>query len=280
MQELFQFEADIPFHIFEYSPSEQREEQHWHSFYEIGYCYAGSGSFHIGDQTFHVQQGDLMLFPPYEPHIAQLSPAQECRFYFIYFSEKFFQEEDHQLLMSFRNTAIRSEDVIRKQYADMPSFKVMFATMQDEYRNKRSGFAAILRSTMLLLCVHLHRMEESAYTEASWSGMLRGLSQIKPALEFIHRFYKEQIGLKELADVLALSESRARHLFKEAVGKGFKEYLAFVRIQEAKRLLCASEPSVTEIYLACGFHSASPFYRSFQQLVGVSPLHYRRLHCK
>ncbi|MFC5651016.1 AraC family transcriptional regulator [Paenibacillus solisilvae] len=274
MQELFLFEADIPFHLFDYSPPERYAEQHWHSFYEIGYCYAGTGSFHIADRTYPVQPGDLMLFPPYEPHIAQSDPAQECRFYFVYFSDAFFQEEDRQLLMSFRNTAIRNLHV------EIPPLGAMFAAMLDEYTSKRSGFAALLRSRMLELCVRLHRMDESAHTESSWSGMLKSLSQIKPALEFIHTSYREQIGLKELADVLSLSESRARHLFKEAVGKNFKEYLAFVRIQEAKRLLCASDPSVTDIYLACGFHSSAPFYRSFQQLVGISPLGYRRLHRK
>jgi AraC-like DNA-binding protein len=105
--------------------------------------------------------------------------------------------------------------------------------------------------------------------------MLRSLSKIKPALEYVETHYADQIELRDMADVLSLSESRARHLFKESVGKGFKEYLAFVRIQQAKRMLSQSDLSVTDIYLACGYASSAPFYRAFQQLVGVSPLRFR-----
>jgi AraC-like DNA-binding protein len=147
--------------------------------------------------------------------------------------------------------------------------------MMKEYEEKKTGYISMLRASMLDLCVRMHRAEESLHSQEIWNGMLKGLNQVKPALDFVDIHYREPIGLKDISVILSLSESRARHLFKASVGKGFKQYLAFVRIQEAKRLLTMTDLSATEVFLACGFQSAAPFYRSFQQLVGLSPLQYR-----
>lgn len=279
MQELFDFEAPIPFHIFRYSPPEVLEEQHWHSFYEIGYCYEGSGTFYIGEQSLTVTAGDLLLFPPYEPHIAVAKEDTPFGFYFLYFGADILPEDNRQLLLAFRQMALRNEKDIRECSPDFPVIEGFLQTMLLEYETKKSSYEALLRAKMLDLCVRLHRLEETLHSKDNWKGMLRSLSKIKPALDYVEMNYAEPLELQDIAIVLSLSESRARHLFKASVGKGFKEYLAFVRIQQAKRLLTQSDLSVTEIYLACGYQSSAPFYRTFRQLVGLSPLQFRsRIH--
>jgi AraC-like DNA-binding protein len=275
MQELFAFEAPVPFHLFEYSPPDVRGEQHWHSFYEIGYCIEGSGTFYFGDRVVRVSAGDLQFFPPYEPHIAQPDPGRAFRFFFLYFGADLFPDEDRQMLLAFRQTSVVNEQVLRGSNPDLLPLPRFFESMLEEYEARKTGYGALLRSRMLDLCVRLHRLEESLHTRESWNGMLKRLHQVKPARDFIERHFREPLKLQDLAAVLSLSESRTRHLFKASVGKGFKEYLAFARIQEAKRMLAKSDMSVTDIYLASGFQSSAPFYRSFQQLVGYSPLQYR-----
>ncbi|RED61771.1 AraC family transcriptional regulator [Cohnella lupini] len=275
MQELFGFEAPLPFHIFRYGPPTVLKEQHWHSFYEIGYCYEGSGAFHIGERTLEVAAGDILLFPPYEPHIGVSGENGSFGFYFLYFGEEILPEDNRQLLLTFRQTVLRKESDIARNCPGFPDLETFFRSLMQEYESKRSSYEALLRSKMLELCVRLHRLEETYYSKENWNGMLRSLSKIKPALEFVEKHYAEPIDLHDLASVLSLSESRARHLFKECVGKGFKEYLAFVRIQQAKRMLSQGDLSVTDIYMACGYSSSAPFYRTFQQLVGLSPLQFR-----
>ncbi len=275
MQELFGFEAPLPFHIFRYGPPHVLEEQHWHSFYEIGYCYEGSGIFHIGGRSFAVTAGDILLFPPYEPHIGVSDENGPFGFYFLYFGAEILPQDNRQLLLTFRQTVLRKEEDIARISPDFPAFESFFHSLLLEYEAKRTSFEALLRSKMLDLCVRLHRLEETLHTKDNWNGMLRSLSKIKPALDYVEKHYAEPIELHDLASVLSLSESRARHLFKESVGKGFKEYLAFVRIQQAKRMLSQSDLNVTDIYLACGYSSSAPFYRTFQQLVGLSPLQFR-----
>ncbi|MDG0814485.1 AraC family transcriptional regulator [Cohnella rhizosphaerae] len=275
MLEMFSFDAAVPLHLFEYGLKRERTEQHWHSFYEIGCCLEGRGSFFIGEETVTVEPGTLMLFPPYEPHIA-MAEDEGCRFAFAYFSESLFLPEDRYLLRPFARAATWSEPEWRS-HRPSPSERpdTLFAAMLAEYETKPSAYGPFLRSAMLTLAVWLYRAQEARYGRREWRERSDALERLRPALEAVAARFREPFGLREAAEALALSESRTRHLFVEGVGKRFKEYLTFVRVQEAKRLLATSGLSVTDVYLACGFQSAAPFYRSFRQLVGLNPQQYR-----
>ncbi|MDG0790732.1 AraC family transcriptional regulator [Cohnella ginsengisoli] len=275
MLEMFSFDAAVPLHLFEYGLKRERTEQHWHSFFEIGYCLEGRGTFFIGEETVVVEPGTLMLFPPYEPHIA-MAEAEGCRFAFVYFSESLFYPEDRYLLRPFARAAIWNEPEWRSHRpsaSERPG--PLLAAMLAEYESKPSAYGPLLRSSMLTLAVWLYRSEEARYGRREWRERSDALERLRPALEAVAERFREPFGLREAAEALSLSESRTRHLFVEGVGKRFKAYLTFVRVQEAKRLLATSDLSVTDVYLACGFQSAAPFYRSFRQLVGFNPQQYR-----
>lgn len=100
--------------------------------------------------------------------------------------------------------------------------------------------------------------------------------RLKPALDYIKLHYMEPITLDDIAKLLKLSYSRTYHLFKEATGRTFKEYVGFLRLQQAKRLLAETDLTVTEVMLQCGYQSHTPFYRAFGREVGLSPQAYRQ----
>lgn len=279
MLEMFSFDGAVPLHLFEYRLKPVRTEQHWHSFYEIGCCLEGRGTFFIGEETVQVEAGTLLLFPPYEPHIAMADGERGCRFAFVYFSEELFPPEDRYLLRPFVRAAAWSEAEWRDRMPGMPGpTRPLFEAMLAEYEAKSSAFVALLRASMLTLAVWLHRAGEGRFGHTQWRERHDALERLRPALDAIAARFREPFGLREAAELLSLSESRTRHLFVSAVGKRFKEYLTFVRVQEAKRLLATGDRSVTDVYLACGFESAAPFYRSFKQLVGLSPQRFRDRH--
>lgn len=279
MLELFSFEAAVPVHLFEYQLPGRRTAQHWHSFYEIGFCTSGAGLFYVGDQAIPISAGDLLLFPPFSAHIAQAVGEEACVCSFVYFSETLFQEEDRHLLHAFYRNEIYKEREVAGFVPELPSLGASIAALLEEYERKRTHYGPLLRARLLELCITLQRALERKEMpgghRGDWQAKRSALSQLKPALDYIAVHFRESLELDDLAAALSLSASRARHLFKAGTGKRFKEYLTFVRIQEAKRLLATGEVPVTEVYYACGFQSSAPFYRSFRQLVGQSPLEYR-----
>ena len=59
--------------------------------------------------------------------------------------------------------------------------------------------------------------------------------------------------------------------FRKAANMNFSEYVARLRIKEARRLLRTTYLSVTEIAYECGFQNLSNFYRTYHKFFDRSP---------
>ena len=103
----------------------------------------------------------------------------------------------------------------------------------------------------------------------------RKVTQITPAINYIDANYDKHITLGDVAKVSHLSISRLAHIFKEQMGVTVVDYLTSVRIERAKQLLLATEQNCTEICFQTGYNNQSYFTRTFKELVGMTPLHFR-----
>ena len=72
-----------------------------------------------------------------------------------------------------------------------------------------------------------------------------------------------------------MSNSNFSKMFKEIIGKSYKQFLTDARIAEAKRQLIASNKTITDIAYSIGFSSSSHFISTFKQLTKTTPLQYR-----
>ena len=102
--------------------------------------------------------------------------------------------------------------------------------------------------------------------------------QIRPVLAYVDRHCHESITLEDVAEVVHVSPSRVRHVFKDVTGVGFKEHVTNVRLAEAKRLLLSTDLSVAEIARAVSYTNLHQFYRVFYRSCAMSPGEYRRYY--
>ena len=80
---------------------------------------------------------------------------------------------------------------------------------------------------------------------------------------------------QELGQLVNLSPSRLRHLFKHQTGETLRRHLISRRLQEARLLLLTTTLSVKEIRNRVGIADASNFTHQFQKEIGMSPTMYR-----
>ena len=79
-----------------------------------------------------------------------------------------------------------------------------------------------------------------------------------------------------MAEKAKLSVSRLAHRFKEETGATLIEYLTWVRIGHAQRLLVETEKSCQKIADEVGYNNQSYFSRAFRRVVGITPRQFRR----
>jgi AraC-like DNA-binding protein len=105
----------------------------------------------------------------------------------------------------------------------------------------------------------------------------QGRFDLPRILRFIQEHFHEQIFLESVSEVFQLNSRYLSRAFKVSMGVSFGQYLAKLRVEEAKRLLSDADIPVTRIATHVGFGSRNTFTRVFKQMEGVTPTQYRVL---
>lgn len=101
------------------------------------------------------------------------------------------------------------------------------------------------------------------------------LPRLLQARQFLEARHLEPIQTRHVAGHVAMSEYHFARLFKTAFAITVHQYVMRLRLAEARRLLEASEASVTEVALSIGYASLSAFIHAFRRHFGVTPTGYR-----
>jgi two-component system response regulator YesN len=102
-------------------------------------------------------------------------------------------------------------------------------------------------------------------------------SPVQQAIEYIHaNLHRPDITVKDVAGAVNLSPSHLAYLLKAKLGVSYVKYLTLVRIEQAKKLLCLTDLSISTVAEMVGYQNLTNFYRLFQRETNVTPAAYRR----
>ncbi len=101
-------------------------------------------------------------------------------------------------------------------------------------------------------------------------------AQLQVMMQFIHANYKRQIALKDIAECVHISESRALQLFRQGIRLSPVAYLIQYRLKRAADLLESTDKAVAAIAFETGFSDAGYFCRTFRKHYHQTATEYRR----
>ena len=141
----------------------------------------------------------------------------------------------------------------------------------------KSGFDSFLELLSILYDLSISRnqklLSSSSYVNKYENSKSR---RIKKVTDYIHEGYSSQLKLKEVADLVNMSETAFSHFFKKRTQRSFSDFLHDVRVGNATRLLIESEKSMAEIGYECGFNNLSNFNRIFKKKKGCTPSEFKK----
>ena len=103
------------------------------------------------------------------------------------------------------------------------------------------------------------------------------VSRLREYLLKNNTFANFKIELQGLISELATNRTYLFEALKAVTGKTPMEYISFMRLTEAKRLLGHSDLTIATIALECGFNTASTLYRQFKEQYRITPTEYRKI---
>lgn len=138
------------------------------------------------------------------------------------------------------------------------------------------NFASVIRLFNLLNRLsqveNAKELSSSSFVDAEETNEDERVRQIK---DFIAANYMHDICLKEMANMVCMSEDSFSRFFKNKTGRTPNRYVNDYRLGIAARLLLHTQLSVSEIGYSCGFNTLSHFNRLFRESKGCTPSEFR-----
>jgi AraC-like DNA-binding protein/ligand-binding sensor protein len=101
------------------------------------------------------------------------------------------------------------------------------------------------------------------------------------AREYITKNKAQSLSLTEVARASGASVFHFCKVFKKSTGLTFTDYVARLRLEDAKAELLNPDRRISEIAYEVGFQSLTQFNRVFKRVFGLSPTEFRaHLHCR
>ena len=95
-------------------------------------------------------------------------------------------------------------------------------------------------------------------------------------MDFIANNFRDDITVSDAAAMCNVSYSYFSRIFKQITKHSFSEYLNYIRITEAEKLLASTDLSMTEIAMQTGFSTSSYFIQQFKLHKHISPKQFRK----
>jgi transcriptional regulator GlxA family with amidase domain len=125
------------------------------------------------------------------------------------------------------------------------------------------------------LVVHVKRSgEQKQYSEAL-QFQVQSCDRFADISSWILCNLNQDLSIESLAQRTCMSPRNFTRLFKAEFGRAPAEFIASIRITEARRRLLIPRNSIESVAASVGFKSADAFSRTFERLVGMRPSTYR-----
>ena len=261
---------EMPVEVFirDTSGRELNVEEHWHDCIEFQFILEGKAEQTINAKRYITAEGELALILGGDIHATRCRPGQRTRIMVLKFMPSLFESGGYYFLN-------KREAVPALSKGQREFLAALFNGIVQEMKEKREGYELMIKGNIFLLMGYLQR--EKILEPYRRGRRQAGVGDGEGILRFMEENYDQDISLKEVADSLHMNYSYTSRYFKKMTGRNFKEYLDFIRVSEANRMLAESRKSITEISICCGFNGPQAMNRVYGKVTGISPSDMRRL---
>lgn len=256
---------------------------HWHTEWELIRVREGHLVLHIDEQEIFAEEGDVLLIRESMFHGGTVaSGAYECLVFDFY---GLFHEiaPIKEFMRPFYRMSRIPQIVYRA--GEHPELSRIASEIMDAYyehfdiqdRQTPDGFLETMTIggiSRLFAQILKDKLYDTAGQESVRST--HRIGRIKNVLEYIERNYQTSITLGELAEVAGMNPQYFCRAFKEITMQSPMDYVIGYRIEQSVKLLSATDMSVMEIAMECGFNDCSYFIRVFRKIKKMTPSQYRK----
>ena len=174
----------------------------------------------------------------------------------------------------------RSSFSIRLTEAAYDSLRGIIQALLEHERSRYPGRETLKNASLLSLVGQL-----CAYTHSFGASMMRASDDpnaliIARSMEYIRLNAAKKLTIEGLAREACMGRSTFIRNFTRVCGRTPMQFLMQCRMAMARKELCYSGKSVTDVALECGFYDTSHFIHVFMKNEGYTPADFRALYAQ
>ena len=274
IEDLFVIRKIVTIHYFEFDKNfYTRGEEH--DFWEIVYIDSGEARITAENEVFTLSQGEIYFHKPNEYHAISTDDfANSIIVSFECHSPAMAALESKKLSLSETEKTLLRTIVTESSHCF--SDKLSDVHLRKLNRSNLAPFASeqMIKTSIEQLLIILIRRVNQGVTTTSPPKTAKSISErIKQIL--VENVYTE-ISLSRIASELFFSVTYIKTTFKKSTGKTVMQYLAELKIEEAKKLISQDCYTFMEIAYKLGYSSLHYFSRQFKKVTSMTPTQYAK----
>ena len=253
---------------------------HFHNYIEIIYAIDGENEVWLNDSHFSFSTGDLVLINSrdvhsflcgdgcylvlrFEPELLYGSPQSAIELKYIL----------PFILNSFEHQTVFKSDELKKSGIPQRIFEIY-----EENNKKNYGYELAVKTRIneVFLWFLRYWHGRNINIDLNLAARESAARRLQDVFIYVSNNYDSEITAQDMAELCNMSYSYFSRMFKKIMKKSFSEYLTYVRISEAEKLLITSDMNITEIAMQVGFSTSSYFIQQFKNIKMISPKQYRK----
>lgn len=257
---------------------------HYHSYIEMLYATSGEYEVTLGGKQYRFVKGDMVLINSREVHQIDSKKKSGGEYLVIRFepeilySSMFDNYQELQYVLPFLLEDAGQQKVIHAAELKESFVPKLVWQIYREYEEKEYAYELAMKTGIseifLWVLRYFHRKGNTfSISDQSQNAMLR---RLQPCLDYVENHYEEELRSDEMAKICQMSDSYFSRIFNAHMGRTFHDYVNYIRIREAEKMLLTSQKNVTEVAGEVGFSSSSYFIKQFRLQKGISPKQFQK----
>lgn len=258
-------------------------DAHWHYYIEMLFSLSGKASVFLGGKCYSFNEGDLVLINAREVHSITADVGEDVKYIVVKFDPEVLYTTsrtvfESKYVLPFTMAKASPQKVFSKQEIEETPIPALLNEIYEEFGSKKYGFELAIRTHICRIFLWILRnWEKKGVSLDVVSHPLKenDMQMLQKVFDYLDQNYMQDVTAEAVARMCNLSYSYFSRQFKAIMGKTFTDYLNYIRITEAEKLLLTTDLNITQVALDTGFSNSSYFIQQFKHYKSISPKQFR-----
>lgn len=257
-------------------------DAHWHYYIEMLYSLSGKAKVFLGGTSHDFNKGDLVLINSREVHSVYIYEKEDVEYIVLRFDPEVLYTTSRSVFESkyvlpFVMSKSEHQKIFHEDEIKNTPIPLSILEIVNENNYKKYGFELAIKTHICGIFLWILRYWENQGLSMDVGSVLKenDLKMLQKVFDYLDENYKYDITVEAIAKMCNLSYSYFSRQFKVLMGKTFTEYLNYIRITEAEKLLLSTDMNITQVALEIGFSTSSYFIQQFKHFKNISPKQFK-----